>query len=321
MTEIIKKSHIGRTIVNWLGIALGSLLLAVSYSWFLMPYNMAPGGVGGIAQIIYHFTGILPGTSMIIINIPLFVLGFLVLGRIFGVRSFYGMFLSSVLTDLIRPAAIIGYGWTTESFFSIAGYQDGNPVYALLGPGDIYLSAIAGSVILGVGLGIIFRFRGSTGGTDIPVAILKQKTGISLGTGYWVVETLIILSIGLVFADPKLIILGYINLFITTKITDISAEGLPYTKGVFIMSDLSDDVRAEIFSQLNRGVTIFQALGGYTDAPKRVIFCVVSRRQVADLRDIVRDIDPKAFMVVTDVNDVMGLGFKSRNLDLKQENQ
>jgi uncharacterized membrane-anchored protein YitT (DUF2179 family) len=192
----------------------------------------------------------------------------------------------------------------------------GHTIHAFLGPEDMILSAIAGSVALGLGLGMIFKSRGSTGGTDIPVALIKQKAGISIGTGYYFVETGIILAVALFLKDPKVLILGYINLFITTKITDLASEGLPYIKGVFVISPRVDEIKEDIYAELDRGVTFFKALGGYKKKETEVLFCVLNRRQVPQLTDIVKDIDPEAFMIVTDVYDVLGYGFKSRKLDL-----
>jgi uncharacterized membrane-anchored protein YitT (DUF2179 family) len=114
----------------------------------------------------------------------------------------------------------------------------------------------------------------------------------------------------------KLIIWGYVNLFITTKITDLASEGLPYIKGVYIISNYVDDIRNEIFQKLDRGVTFFRGLSGLHKREINVLFCVLNRRQVPILTDMVKDIDPDAFMIVTDVNDVLGYGFKSRNIDL-----
>ncbi|MDD3049953.1 MAG: YitT family protein [Candidatus Cloacimonetes bacterium] len=312
------KNILKRNVIQYLGIVVGSVFFAMSYSWFLIPYKIAPGGIGGLAQIFFHFFGLPVGVSMIVMNIPLFILSFLVLGKGFGIRSFYGMLIVSVVTDLFSLTNLHKFGFIDD----LAKYThviNGETIYAMLGPEDIYLSAIAGSVLLGLGLGIIFRFKGSTGGTDIPVAIIREKSGVSIGTGYWVVETFIILIVGLVFRDLKLIIWGYVNLFITSKITDIASEGLPYTKGVYIVSEYSADIRAEIYNHLNRGVTFLKAEGGYSGKPVDVIFCVVNRRQVSVMRDIVKDIDPKAFMVVSDVNDVMGYGFKSRKLELRDQ--
>jgi uncharacterized membrane-anchored protein YitT (DUF2179 family) len=304
-----------RNIIQHLGIIAGSILFAASYSWFLVPYKIAPGGIGGLGQILFHFLDLPIGISMIMFNVPLFILSFLFLGKRFGLRSLFGMFTTSIFSDLLSLTNLHKFGIIKD----LAPYtfvDNGKTIYAMLSPQDIYLSAIAGSVLLGLGLGIIFRFKGSTGGTDIPVAFLKQKTGISIGMGYWVVETIIIMTIGIVFKDMKLIIWGYVNLFITTKITDLASEGLPYVKGVYIISQKNNEIKEKIYDKIRRGVTFFKAQGGYSGNNMDVLFCAMNRRQVAMLRDIVKDIDPDAFVLLTDVNDVMGYGFRSRNIDL-----
>jgi uncharacterized membrane-anchored protein YitT (DUF2179 family) len=254
--------------------------------------------------------------NMIILNIPLFVISFVFIGKSFGAKSMFGMLASSLMTDLLSLPSLYNLGLISnlqKYTFMVKGMK----VYAMLSPSDVYLSAIAGSVLLGLGLGLIFRFRGSTGGTDIPVALIKQKAGLSIGTGYWLVETLIILSVGIVLQDMKLIIWGYINLFISTQITDLTSEGLPYTKGVYVISNHVMDIRDEIYERLDRGVTFFQGISGYEQKHINVLFCVVNRRQVPEMTDIVKDIDKDAFMIVTDVHDVMGFGFRTRQLNLK----
>lgn len=308
-----------RNIIQYFGIILGAMLLAISYSWFLVPYKIAPGGVGGLAQIMYHIFDLPIGFSMLLLNIPLFIISFIFMGKRFGIRSLYGMLLVSIFTDLVSLPNLHKIGMIQElapfTFLS----ENGKTIYALLGPNDIYLTAIAGSVLLGAGLGIIFRFKGSTGGTDIPVALIKSKTGLSIGTGYWITETLIILTVGVVLKDMKLVIWGYINLFITTKITDLTSEGLPYVKGVYVISEKNDIIKEAIFKHINRGVTFIKAEGGYTGEPKNMLFCAMNRRQVAVMRDLIKDIDPKAFVLLTDIYDVMGYGFRSRNLDLSDK--
>ena len=310
------RSTIARSLNQYIGIVLGALIFAIAFSWFLIPYKIAPGGIGGLAQIFYHLWGFPVGVTIIILNIPLFIVSFILMGSRFGVRSIFGMFATSILIDVVNLKNL--YNWGIISNLEAISHQVGSKtIYAMLAPKDIYLSAIAGSVLLGIGLGLIFRFRGSTGGTDIPVAVIKQKTGLSIGTSYWLIETIIIFAVGIIFKDLKLIIWGYINLFISTKLTDIASEGLPYVKGAYIISEFTDDIRAEIYKHINRGVTYIKAEGGYTGAKFDILFCVMNRRQIAILRDLVKDIDPGAFVILTDVNDVMGYGFKSRNLDLK----
>jgi uncharacterized membrane-anchored protein YitT (DUF2179 family) len=311
-----RKFNLSREIRQYLGIILGALIFGMGYAWFLIPYNMAPGGVGGIAQIFHHFFNWPVGVTMIIINIPLFIMSFIFIGRSFGAKSIYGMLISSLMTDLLSLPSLFKLGLISD-LGKYTFLVKGRLVYAMLGPADIYLSAIAGSVLLGLGLGLIFRFRGSTGGTDIPVAMIRQKAGLSIGTGYWLVETLIILSVGIILQDLKLVIWGFLNLFISTKLTDLTSEGLPYVKGVYVISKNFMEIRDEIFVRLDRGVTFFKGISGYEQKDINVLFCVVNRSQVPELTDIVKDIDRDAFMIVNDVHDVMGYGFRTRHINLK----
>jgi len=313
-----KKYIVFKTIKEYLGITFGAVFFALSYSWFLIPYKIAPGGVGGLGQIFFHIFNLPVGLFMIMMNIPLFVIGTIYLGKSFGMKSFYGMIITSVFTDILSFQSLFKLGIIND-LTQFTHVIDGIEIYALFPYEDIYLTAITGSVLLGLGLGIIFKSRGSTGGTDIPVALIKQKAGLSIGTGYWLVESMIILLVGIVFKDPKLVIWGYINLFLTTKITDLTTEGLPYVKGVFIISDNYKEIKEVIIDTLNRGVTIFNTEGGFSEKKTKTLFCVITRRQIGLLTDIVKEIDPDAFMVLTDVSDVMGFGFKSRHFSLSDK--
>lgn len=313
-----RKKNLRREIEQYLGIVFGAVIFGMGYAWFLIPYNMAPGGVGGIAQLTNYFFGFPVGITMIIINIPLFVISFIFIGKSFGGKSLWGMLVSSFMTDLLSLPSLYKMGFISN-LEQYTFMVKGKIVYAMLSPADIYLSAIAGSVLLGLGLGIIFRFRGSTGGTDIPVALIKQKSGVSIGMGYWLVESLIILSVGIFLQDLKLVIWGYINLFISTKITDLASEGLPYIKGVYVISEHVMDIRDEIYDRLERGVTFFNGISGYEQKNIKVLFCVVNRRQVPEFTDIVKDIDKDAFMIVSDVHDVLGYGFRTRQINLKDQ--
>jgi len=312
------KNSVLRNVKQFIGITLGSVIFGISYSWFLIPYKIAPGGVGGLGQILYHVLGIPISISMLIFNIPLLILGAVVIGKGFGLRTIYGSLITALMSDFVSLQNLHKIGLIRN----ISQYQfdiDGSIIHAFLPPNEIYLSAIVGSVLLGIGVGIIFRFRGSTGGSDIPVAILKEKTGVSIGGGYWLVESFIILGVGFTFKDPKIVIWGYINLFISSKITDLISEGLPYLKGVYIISDKHEEIKKDILKYIERGVTVFYGEGGYTGNEKKTLFCVLNRRELALARDIVRDIDPAAFVIFTDVYDVMGDGFKSRNIELTEK--
>jgi uncharacterized membrane-anchored protein YitT (DUF2179 family) len=308
----IKSKKTIRNLQDFVGIIFGCIIFAISYAWFLIPFKVAPGGIGGIASVLYHFFGFPAGISMIVINIPLFVLAWIYLGKQFGFKSFFGMSVGSLLIDFLNPHLLY-------EKFSFMKPLINTQYWAMTD--NTLLASLAGSVLLGIGLGIIFRYRGSTGGTDIPVAIMKQYTGMSIGSGYWVVESAIILAIGILFKDLNLIIWAYLNLFITTQIVDIAAEGLPYVKGAYIISKSEDAIKERIFSELDRGVTMLHAEGGYTDKRNDVIFCIINRRQITSLRRIVKEEDPQAFMILMDVNDVMGEGFKTRMIDFVQKKE
>lgn len=302
---------------DYAGILAGSVLFGIAYSWFLFPFRVSPGGIGGLAQVLYSWTGIPESIWMFGFNIPLFAAGYFFVGKQFGIRSLAGMLMSNSMCWVFQPSHLSFLGSYPDLVHNVAG-PDQLPRLAVFLTGnsemDILLASVAGSSLLGIGLGLIFKFRGSTGGTDIPVAILKKYTGVSISTGYWMVESLIILAVGFVFRNPAIVIWAYLNLFLTSRMTDFAAEGLPYVKAVIIVTDRPDQVRDAIFDRLNRGVTFLKARGGYTGEEREVIYVCIHRRQVMLLRNLLRKIDPDAFMVLHDAHDVMGYGFKQRTL-------
>ncbi len=304
-------------IQDYVGILAGSILFGIAYSWFLFPFQVSPGGVAGLAQVLYHWTGISESIWMFGFNVPLFLLGYLVLGKQFGTRSLAGTLMSNTMCWFFQPSHLSFLSNYENLVYNVAG-EGQLPRLAVFFSGnsemDILLASIAGSALLGLGLGLIFKFRGSTGGTDIPVAILKKYTGVSISTGYWMVESLIILAVGFVFRNPVIVIWAYLNLFLTSRMTDFAAEGMPYVKAVMIVTDKPDEVRDAIFGKLNRGVTFLKAEGGYRRDKKDIIYVCIHRRQVMLLRRILKNIDPDAFMVLHDAYDVMGYGFRQRTL-------
>lgn len=304
------KRHLLR---NSIGIVLAAVVYGMGYAWFLIPFKIAPGGIGGLSQIFYHIFGFPAGVCMLVMNIPLFILGLKLVGKQFGVGTLAGFLLGSFFTDLFAIKNIYKLGFLKNV---LETYNQGKPIQEWAFTDNVLLAAIAGSLLLGTAIGTMFRFKGSTGGTDIPVTILKKYYNISITTGYLIIETGIILIIGIVFKSPNIIIWGFFTLFLTSRICDIAAEGLPYTKGVFIISDKSDEIKNTIMERLDRGVTVFYGEGGYTNERKKILLCVINKRQMNVLRDWVRKIDPDAFMILSEVSDVMGSGFKSRQLNM-----
>lgn len=308
---MIRKESFKRRFKNVVGITFGAILYAIGYAWFLVPFKVAPGGVGGLAQIFYHYLDWPAGFTMILLNIPLFILGWFFVGRQFTLGSLYGMLIGSALTDLLSVENFYRLGFFRNV---IDKYNVGKPIQEWAMTDNIFLATIAGAILLGIGLGIIFRFRGSTGGTDIPVMILKKYFNTSITVSYLVVELGLIIAVGLAFTDPNLIIWGIFSLFLCSKICDIAAEGLPDVKAAMIVSNREEPIRKRVLEELELGVTVLYGEGGSHHEPKRILYIAISRRQISQLRDLVREEDPSAFVILHDVNDVMGYGFKSRSL-------
>ncbi len=304
-----------------IGILIGSLLFGIGYSWFLIPFKIAPGGVGGISGILFHIFNLPLGLTMLAINLPLWLIGILFVNRQFGLGTFIGFFTSSIMTEALTPERLFNWNIMRDiilKYNMVNGELKAPNEWAMTD--NVFLAAIAGSILLGAGLGIIFRSNASTGGTDIPVAILKKYLNISIGNGYIIVETLIIFLIGIVFDDLNLIIWGYFCLFLTTRFSNIITEGLPNLKAAIIICNNEANVerlRRRIYEEMGRGVTYLKGYGTYEKKDMNIIFVVFNIRQNVKLLQIVKTTDPGVFMVITDVHDIMGYGFKSTKLQIE----
>jgi len=257
---------------------------------------------------------------MLILNIPLWIIGMIFIGKEFGIGTFAGFFISSIMVDLVAPARLYKWGILVpliEKYNMVNGQI--KPLSELAMTDEIFIATIAGSILLGVGIGIIFKSRASTGGTDIPVAFLKKKFNISVGNGYLIIETSIILFTGIMFGDLNLIIWSYFSLFLSSKFVDMVTEGLSRVKAAHIIctdNESAERIKARIFHELERGVTYIYGEGGYSGKEKRILFVSFSIRQAAQLKYIILQEDRDAFIVMNDVHDVIGSGFKSRGLSL-----
>jgi uncharacterized membrane-anchored protein YitT (DUF2179 family) len=278
---------------SWLSqaffIVAGAAIVALAYSLFLIPHRIVPGGVGGMAMILNYFFHWPVGAVILALNIPLFLLGFRVLGRAYAAKSLLGVAVSSVLIDgatymlHIRPAT-------------------DNPI----------LACIFGGILLGAGLGLVFRGGGSTGGSDIVGQVINQYSNLSTGTAILVVDALVISAAGICFRNFELALFGYLNLYLQTRAIDLVLEGLSYTRAMFIVSDRAEAIAVAVNKELRRGATVLNATGAWTGENKPMVFCVMAKRQVSECRDVARDIDPRAFIIITDVYEVLGEGFKPR---------
>lgn len=270
---------------EFLGVNLGVLLTALGLDMFLIPNKIAAGGVSGIATILYYVINVPVGAAMLALNVPLFAMGIYRLGLRFGFRSLYGTVALSIAVDAMAP------------FLPVPTQ-------------DILLASLFGGVLVGLGLGLVFRHRGTTGGTDLAAAILRAYTGVNIGQLLFLVDATVVIAAGFTFDSAELAMYALITIFITSWLIDIVQEGFSYTKAFFIISERPSEVSAAIVKGLNRGATAWPARGVYTGAEKEVLLSVVNRSEVTRLKDIIYEVDPRAFVVLADVREVLGEGFK-----------
>ena len=268
--------------MEYLHILVGAAIVGLSFNLFLLPNEIASGGTSGISTIMAAKFGFEPAFVQWAFNIPLFIAGVILLGRQFGVKTLVGtIFLPFVIymTNDLEP-------WTT----------------------DPLLASIIGGMGVGLGLGIVFRGRASTGGTDLAAQILHKYTHISLGKCVAFIDGLIVISAAYVF-DIEKGIYALIGLYATSKTIDLIQVGAGRSKMTMIISEDEHEIRKAIFEKIDRGVTELTAKGGYTDSERPVLMCVVDQTQFTKLKQVVKDIDPHAFVVVMDASEVLGEGF------------
>lgn len=281
-------------------IVLGSFLTAMAINIFLVPYKIAPGGVTGLATVIYYISnGRFPvGITMFVLNVPLFLVGFKFIGRRFAVRTLFSTILLSVLIDAMEPLT----SYFVRSF--LLEFNPSNP--------DLLLYSIFGGAVMGAGLGLVFRSGATTGGTDLAARIINHFVrGLTMGQLLLLVDTTVIIIAAVVFKSFLLGLYAIVTLFIASKIIDAILEGVNFAKAVFIISDFPEEISRKILTDLDRGVTALKGTGMYTGNDKQVLLCVVNRGQLVDLKGIVRSIDKKAFIILADIREVLGEGFKN----------
>jgi len=284
----ILKKDLKRNLANLSLVILGSVIMAIGYSLFLLPHHFVPGGVSGIAMIVNYFTRLPLGVLIMVLNIPVFIIGFKIMGRKYALRSLLGMVISSMLIDFFSQVV------------SLKSATD-----------DPILAAIYGGFMLGVGLGLVFRGRASTGGSDILGQILNRWTGMSVGIGIMLIDFFIISASGLAFRQLEAPLYGYIVLFISSKVIDMILEGWNYTKLVIITSTKTEEIQDFILNTLDRGGTALKSRTLYLSREGETILTVIHRKQLAELREFIKSIDENAFVIINDTYAVLGKGFKA----------
>lgn len=269
---------------RFLGILIGATTVAISINTFILSNHIADGGVTGIAILLYYIFHWDIGLIVIILNIPLFILGYRAIGRQLFYWSILGVVTMSAglkLTSFLTPL-------TTNTL----------------------LAAVFGGVVSGIGMGLIFRCRGSLGGTDILAIVLNKKTQFSVGQIILVLDAVIFIGAAILF-NAETAMYAMIYMFIASKVIDLVQVGLDYSKSVMIITEKPDQIAAEIIDFVDRGATFFHAEGAFSNAPKKVIYSIVNRAQLTQIKEIVHRHDPDAFVAIGDVSEVVGEGFKS----------
>lgn len=285
------------TIRDYLLIGISSLIQAFSLRVFFVPANLASGGVSGISQLINHFTGWPIGLMVLIGNIPLFLLGWRFLGgRRFAFRTAFAIATYSVFTDLLLKTALFSpNGAATRLISELRG--------------DIFLNSLYGAIVSGIGYGLVYRARGTSGGSDILARILNSWRGISMTQSYLIVDTAVILGAGFVFGW-KNALYAMITLYVSGLVSETVLEGGGTVRTAMIVTKEVDAISSRVMDELERGVTILEGSGAYTGESRPVLYCVINRSEVATLKAIVHEADPLAFMVIGVAHEALGEGFK-----------
>jgi len=271
-------------------ILAGALAQAVALRLFMVPAQLASGGISGISQLIHHFTGWPIGLMVFIGNIPLFLLGWRRLGgRRFAIRTL---------------AAVTAYSFFTEAVLWLPFFpRDGLTT-------DLVLNSLYGAVVSGIGYGLVYRAQGTSGGTDILARILNRWKGVPMTQSYLMTDTLVVLAAGFVFGWQKALY-AIIVLYVSGLVVDGTLEGAGTVRTALIITTRCEEISNRILAEMERGVTILDGTGAYTGAKRPVLYCVVTRSEVQQLKTIAHETDPQAFIVIGAAHEALGEGFQA----------
>jgi uncharacterized membrane-anchored protein YitT (DUF2179 family) len=274
----------GRTVTGLVLIAAGCLCMALAMDIFLNPNNVVPGGFTALAMFANRLWGWPIGVTLLVLNIPFLVWGMKVLGVQFGPKTVLAAALSAILIDVLQP-------------------------YLPVVRGEPLLYTLYGGLLYGLGMALIFRANATSGGTEIPAKLLEHYRGIRLSTSLLVMD-IVVLALAAFFFGLAPALYALIAAWVMARVIDAVEAGFDAGNTALIVTGQADAIRDGVMERLERGVTILRGEGGYTGEKRTVLFVAVNRRQVPELREIVRDADPDAFMVINPSHEVLGEGFK-----------
>lgn len=272
---------------DFLLITLGTLLQGIAIRLFLVPSHLVNGGISGLSQIINHYTGISIGLMILVGNLPLFIIGWRYLGGPrFALRTAYAVLALSFFIDFL-------------AFFL--------PAEGLTS--DLVLNTLYGGVCGGIGYGLVYRGRGTSGGSDILARILNRKWGISISQSYLMTDSLVMFLGGLVFSWENALY-AIVMLYISGVAAEVSTEGANVVRTALIITNNPEQVKQQVLVNMERGITVMSGTGAYTGANKAILYIVITRSEVTQLKELIREADPSAFIVIGQASEVLGEGFQ-----------
>ncbi|WML37113.1 YitT family protein [Clostridium sp. OS1-26] len=279
---LIKKENLLRVAM----IVIGSLIYSIGVNIFIIPHKFLSGGVAGIAIILQYLTTMPSGYYVILVNIPIFLIGIRAIDKEFGIFSFIGMVAMSLSLIFTRNLHNLYY------------------------MPDPLLSALCGGILTGLGAGIIFKNRASQGGTDIIAVVVKKKYGMSIGRIAFMINVVIV-TMGVFIGSLETAIYTLISMYMSTAVIDKIIQGFDKEKVVLVVTQNSDKIKQVILDKLGRGVTYLYGEGAYTGDKKKVIYCILTPKEIEQAKNLIEDIDSSAVVSIMDTAEVKGKGFKA----------
>jgi uncharacterized membrane-anchored protein YitT (DUF2179 family) len=276
----------GLRIKNIFFILLGAAIFSFGLVHFNMQNNLAEGGFTGITLMLYFVFGWSPSITNLLLNLPLFFLGWKLLGRSVFIYTIIGTVGVSIFLGIFQK------------------YQIEMPLYE-----DLFLAALFAGVFIGIGLGIIFRYGGTTGGVDIIARLAQKYFGWTMGRTMFMFDFGVITLSLITYLNYREAMYTLVVVFVGARVIDFMQEGSYAARGAMIISDKNEAISAKIMKEMDRGVTSLKAVGSYTKAERDVLYCVVAKNEIVRLKSVINSVDPHAFVSVTVVHDVLGEGF------------
>lgn len=281
-----EKNKLFKALLDYILLIIGGLLVGASVAFILLPVKLTTGGFSGIATILYYLFNIPADIGIVLLNVPVFLITWKVLGIKYGFRSLVGMMFCSIGINVF-----------------------GN--FELL-TSDLILASIFGGIVSGLGIALTYRGGGSTGGTDLVAKLVHHiKPYMNLSEILLMVDGVVISILAFTFHDIEIALYSVVSVFVMTKVVDLILEGASYSKALFIITNKGDEISEYMHTVMNRTTTKVQAIGTYTNTEKEILLCVVNKKEVYKVKEGINSIDDKAFTIVTTVTEAIGEGFTS----------